>query len=75
MSAINNKIDVPHSELTLSSPVFLSVEDDPVNTINPTYASFNVDSSYNRGFFHINFTNPNLAGAARGEDSSQRAKL
>lgn len=36
-----------------------------ISRINPTYASFNVDASYNRGFFHINFTNPNLAGAAQ----------
>ena len=31
---------------------------------NANYASWNVDSSYNRGFFHINFTNPNLRAAA-----------
>ena len=31
---------------------------------NENYASWNVDSSYNRGFFHINFTNPNLHAAA-----------
>ena len=34
-----------------------------LNTVNPTYASWNIDSSYNRGFFHINFTNPNLIAA------------
>ena len=32
---------------------------------NPTYASFNIDASYNRGFFHINFTNPNLIAATK----------
>jgi len=34
-----------------------------VGRTNPNYASFNVDSSYNRGFFHMNFTNPNLLAA------------
>ena len=28
------------------------------------YASWNVDMSFNRGFSHINFTNPNLIAAA-----------
>ena len=36
----------------------------PVHTIEPTYASWNIDSSCNRGFHQINFTNPNLATAA-----------
>merc|ERR1719272_784876 len=31
-----------------------------------TYASWNIDSSCNRGFHHINFTNKNLLAAARG---------
>ena len=33
---------------------------------NPTYASWNLDSSCNRGFHHTNFSNPNLLAAARG---------
>ena len=35
-----------------------------VATTNPTYASWNVDASYNRGFVHIDFTNRNLIAAA-----------
>ena len=35
-----------------------------IGQTNPNYASWNIDSSYNRGFFHINFTNPNLRAAA-----------
>ena len=35
-----------------------------VNTIDETYASWNVDSSQNRGFFHIDFENENLIAAA-----------
>jgi hypothetical protein len=31
-----------------------------------TYASWNIDSSCNRGFHHIHFSNPNLLAAARG---------
>jgi hypothetical protein len=37
----------------------------PIYHILPTYASFNIDSSCNRGFHHINFTNPNLHAAAK----------
>lgn len=36
-----------------------------IGKTNPTFASWNIDSSYNRGFFHINFTNPNLRAAAK----------
>ena len=36
-----------------------------VNTIDETYASWNVDSSQNRGFFHIDFENENLLAAAK----------
>ena len=32
--------------------------------VNPTYASWNVDGSWNRGFFHIDWTNANLRAAA-----------
>jgi len=35
-----------------------------INTIDETYASWNVDSSQNRGFFHIDFENQNLKAAA-----------
>ena len=42
-----------------------SNDDENVMKINPTYASFNIDASYNRGFFHINFTNPNLLAATK----------
>ena len=31
---------------------------------NAEYASYNVDASYNRGFFHIDFANKNLRAAA-----------
>ena len=37
-----------------------------INVLEPTYASWNIDSSCNRGFHHINFTNQNLLAAARG---------
>ena len=35
-----------------------------IGQINRNYASWNIDSSYNRGFFHMNFTNPNILAAA-----------
>ena len=35
-----------------------------IGETNTNYASWNIDSSYNRGFFHVNFTNPNLRAAA-----------
>ena len=38
----------------------------PVNHIEPTFASFNIDPSCNRGFHFTNFANPNLAAAATG---------
>lgn len=37
----------------------------PVSQTLPTYASWNIDSSCNRGFHKINFTNINLREAAR----------
>ena len=33
-------------------------------TTNINYASWNIDASYNRGFFHMNFSNPNMRAAA-----------
>jgi len=36
-----------------------------VSRTERTFASWNIDSSCNRGFHHINFTNPNLLAAAR----------
>ena len=38
--------------------------EEAVSQTQPTYASWNIDSSCNRGFHHINFTNPNLVLAA-----------
>jgi hypothetical protein len=38
----------------------------PISQTEPTYASWNIDSSCNRGFHHIQFANPNLAAAAKG---------
>lgn len=47
--------------------VHLNLEDGrPISTTLPTYASWNVDSSCNRGFHHIDFANPNLVAAANG---------
>ena len=40
--------------------------EEAVSQTQPTYASWNIDSSCNRGFHHINFTNQNLLAAARG---------
>ena len=37
-----------------------------VNTVQPTYASWNIDPSCNRGFHVTNFSNPNLIAAAAG---------
>ena len=48
-------------------PVTVAVPSDTVLSVTePTYASWNVDSSCNRGFHHTNFTNPNLIAAASG---------
>jgi hypothetical protein len=35
-----------------------------VGAVNPTFASWNVDGSYNRGFFHVRWGNANLRAAA-----------
>ena len=42
----------------------VDVADPPLNDLNPEYASWNVDPSANRGFFHISFANANLQAAA-----------
>lgn len=47
------------------------VSDAPVSTMNQAYASWNIDSSCNRGFHHTNFSNPNLAAAAVGLQPSR----
>ena len=49
----------PPAQLRLASP-------EPISQTEPTYASWNIDSSCNRGFHHIHFANPNLAAAAKG---------
>jgi len=55
---------VPVSSITTETPTTITVNTEKVLSVtNPTYASFNIDSSYNRGFFHINFSNPNLQAA------------
>ena len=38
----------------------------PLSVTEPTYASWNIDSSCNRGFHHTRFDNPNLRAAAAG---------
>ena len=35
-----------------------------VGRTNERYASYNVDGSWNRGFFHVNWSNANLHAAA-----------
>ena len=53
--------------ITPGPPVTVAVPSDTVLSVTePTYASWNVDSSCNRGFHHTNFTNPNLIAAASG---------
>lgn len=42
------------------------VSSTPLSITNAAYASWNIDSSCNRGFHQTNFSNPNLAAAARG---------
>ena len=46
--------------------VSVVVEEAIISITNPSFASWNVDSSCNRGFHHINFTNANLKAAASG---------
>ena len=54
------------SALVSSSPVSVTVSGAPLAVTQPTYASWNIDSSCNRGFHHTHFNNPNLRAAARG---------
>jgi len=42
------------------------VSEEVLSVVEPTFASWNIDSSCNRGFHHTNFSNPNLLAAARG---------
>lgn len=42
------------------------VSNTAVSVTEPTYASWNIDSSCNRGFHRTSFSNPNLLLAARG---------
>jgi heparanase 1 len=42
------------------------VSDKVVSMIEPTYASWNIDSSCNRGFHRTDWSNPNLLAAAKG---------
>lgn len=42
------------------------VSDKVLSVTEPTYASWNIDSSCNRGFHKTNFSNPNLLAAAKG---------
>jgi len=54
----------PHTAHTATTTVVVDTSH-ALSRTNPTYASWNIDSSYNRGFFHIDFTNANLRAAAR----------
>lgn len=58
------------SELA-SSVVITLVSPNPVSTLDPTYASWNIDPSCNRGFHQTNFSNPNLAAAAHALSPSR----
>ena len=53
------------ADMTTSAIVSL-VSTEVISTLQPTYASWNIDSSCNRGFHHTNFSNPNLVAAASG---------
>uniref|UniRef100_A0A7S3YZQ8 Beta-glucuronidase C-terminal domain-containing protein n=2 Tax=Lotharella globosa TaxID=91324 RepID=A0A7S3YZQ8_9EUKA len=51
-----------------SREIFIEVEVEAAGVVfevNERYASWNVDSSWDRGFFHIEFSNKNLVAAAR----------
>jgi hypothetical protein len=47
------------------------VSNDVISITEPTYASWNIDSSCNRGFHKTNFSNPNLLVAAKGLSPSR----
>ena len=58
--------------LAFSQPVTLTINLQPLfGTLEPTYASFNLDPSCNRGFHNTDFTNPNLIAAAKGLSPSR----
>ena len=57
---------LPAAALGQASVIIEIASEEPLSTTNPTYASWNVDSSCNRGFHQMNFTNPNLEAAASG---------
>ena len=59
--------------VALSTPVSLQFPDGttPISQTLRTYVSYNIDSSCNRGFHHINFTNPNLHLAAKALSPSK----
>ena len=42
-----------------------------LSTVEPTYASWNIDASCNRGFHQTHFANPSLLAAARGLSPSK----
>lgn len=44
---------------------------DVLNDVDREYASWNIDPSCNRGFHHIDYSNKNLAAAARGLSPSR----
>lgn len=44
--------------------VHIQVGSTVMGRTNERYASYNVDGSWNRGFFHVNWTNANLRAAA-----------
>jgi len=53
------------SALQLVAAAELAVEvGDVIGKVNPRYASWTIDASYNRGFVHIDFENANLLAAA-----------
>jgi hypothetical protein len=57
----------PGPPLPPPAPVIISVlADEVISVTEPTYASWNIDSSCNRGFHKTNFSNRNLLAAAKG---------
>ena len=48
----------------LAAPASVRINTTVLSHTNAEYASWNIDASANRGFFHVNFTNPNLRAAA-----------
>ena len=64
-SCCTHATDTSNDDGIVAETVALHLSATPVNRVNQNFASFNVDSSYNRGFFHVNFSNPNLRAAAK----------